>query len=151
MWQALLTFVVALDPLQFLWCQHQMRWSHRCPFWLIWLKNRGVSLVYLVVQSTTRETHLFFPKNDTYSWSRAIHWHSPARRLPGRHLRPLRQASIQTKPGLRGALRSPDRPMAPWPRPTPWAANSGEVCLRAEWLAGWEGLMMQSRVEAWRK
>ena len=35
---------------------------HRCPFWLIWWKNRGRSLVYLVLQLTTRETHLFSQK-----------------------------------------------------------------------------------------
>ena len=37
---------------------------HRCPFWLIWFKNRGRSLVCLVVQSTTRA--IYFPKEDTY-------------------------------------------------------------------------------------
>ena len=35
---------------------------HRCPFWLIWLKNGGWFLAYLVVQSTTREAHLFSTK-----------------------------------------------------------------------------------------
>ena len=33
---------------------------HRCPFCLVWLKNRGRFLVYLVVQSSTRAIH--FPK-----------------------------------------------------------------------------------------
>ena len=31
---------------------------HRCPFWLMWLKNRGRFLVFLVVQSTTRDTYV---------------------------------------------------------------------------------------------
>ena len=30
----------------------------RCPFWLIWLKNRGRFLVYLVVQLTTHKGRL---------------------------------------------------------------------------------------------
>ena len=38
--------------------------GHRCPF-LVWLNNRGRFLVCLVVQSSTRETHLFSLK-DTY-------------------------------------------------------------------------------------
>ena len=36
--------------------------AHGCPFWLIWLKNRGRFLVCLVGQSTTREIHLFSQK-----------------------------------------------------------------------------------------
>ena len=38
--------------------------EHRCPFWLIWLKNRGRFLVYVVVQSTTRAIN--FARKDTY-------------------------------------------------------------------------------------
>ena len=35
---------------------------HRCPFWLFWPQNGWVSLAYLVVSSSTRQTHLFAPK-----------------------------------------------------------------------------------------
>ena len=36
--------------------------SHRCPCWLIWLKNRGRFLAYPVVQSTTRASQRFSKK-----------------------------------------------------------------------------------------
>ena len=39
--------------------------EHGCPFWLLWAKNRGRSLVYLVflfLCLSTRETHLFSTK-----------------------------------------------------------------------------------------
>ena len=44
----------------------------RCPVWLIWLKNRGRFLVDLVVQSTTRETHLFSQKG--HLWPEGYVW-----------------------------------------------------------------------------
>ena len=50
------------------------RENHRCPFWLIWLKNRGRFLVYLVVQSTTRTPHLFSTKKDTYGEKPPFFW-----------------------------------------------------------------------------
>ena len=46
----------------FRWCRISSIHS-RCPYWLIWLKNRGRFLVYLVVQSTIGA--ISFPEKDT--------------------------------------------------------------------------------------
>ena len=42
--------------------------EHRCPFWLFCWKNRWRFLVYLVVESSTRETHLFPLKGHLCHW-----------------------------------------------------------------------------------
>ena len=76
---------------------------HWCPFWLVWLKNRGRFLVYLAVQSSTRESIYFQPKG------------TPMKKVP---FPPFQRFSEAPTGQPSEALRvAPERPGSPgaWP------------------------------------